>query len=823
MALLTKAALTDEMNGREKNNLEVAYRAACESVVMLKNNGALPFKGELVALYGKGASQTIKGGTGSGEVNERRSISILQGLENKNKRITTKKWIEDYDKLIAKGKTLKIKDKKSSEGGVAGLINSFMEVSQLPEGRAVTKDDIKKSATENCVYVVSRQAGEGHDRSAVKGDWYLTDRELEDIKFCSFNYKNFVLIINAGSGIDMSFLPETPDIDAILFISQLGTEGGRAVADILFGDVTPSGKLADTWVKSYSDLPFGADYSYLNGNLKEEQYKEGIYVGYRYFDSFNVEPLYPFGFGLSYAAFSTKSVAISYEEGKVSVTATVSNTSRKFSGSEVLQLYVSCPSGQLDKEYQSLAAFGKTENLKPGSGEKLTLSFCMENLASFSYGKSAFILEKGDYVLRLGNSSRCTEVIGAVRLPEEIIVSKHEHICPRNEAFEVLAAKPFPAPQIPEGKILTLSASDFKTESYCYVTPKSSGNEKVRRFVETLSPAEMIDVVVGAGMKDEKPFFNLPGSVGNTTSKFSGRGLANATFCDGPAGIRIQKLSAADDKGNVKPIEFAMGGYNKRLPEPVKQLLTGNVGTDKLLYQYTTAFPVASALANSWNTGLMYEVGCAVNEEMKEYGCVYWLAPAVNIHRNPLCGRNFEYFSEDPFLTGAMASAIIRGVQNADGYSATVKHFACNNQEDNRNKVNSCVTERALREIYLRAFKICVKQGGARSIMTSYNRLNGEYTANSYDLCTKVLRNEWGFRGVVMTDWFSTIVELGHSAACMRAGNDLIMPGEAISKTELRLALKTGKISLEDLRRCCCNVVAQLFESPLQREYINGK
>ena len=328
-----------------------------------------------------------------------------------------------------------------------------------------------------------------------------------------------------------------------------------------------------------------------------------------------------------------------------------------------------------------------------------------------------------------------------------------------------------------------------------------------------------MDILVGVGMFGGNPRFNLPGSVGNTTSKFWDRGLANVALCDGPAGLRIQKRSTVDKKGKVKPVEMAMSIFES-FPEFVKKFMVGDPEKNTVLYQYTTAFPVANALAQTWNTELMEQIGGAIYQEMKEYGCTYWLAPAMNIHRNPLCGRNFEYFSEDPRLSGEMAAAITLGVQQEEGFYVTAKHFACNNQEDNRNFVSSNLSERALREIYLRGFEICVRKGGAKGIMTSYNRVNGVYTPNSYDLCTKALRNEWGFDGVVMTDWYSTNKGQASSAIALKAGNDLIMPGGSSFKKDILQGLKSGIVSEEDVRRCCGNVVKAILNSATQREYI---
>ena len=355
--------------------------------------------------------------------------------------------------------------------------------------------------------------------------------------------------------------------------------------------------------------------------------------------------------------------------------------------------------------------------------------------------------------------------------------------------------------------------------AYTYEERPVYPNDRIKTFVETLTDSEMADIVVGVGMFGGRNRFDLPGSVGNTTSKFWDRGLANVALCDGPAGLRIQRHSTVDKKGKIKPVQMAMSIFESA-PDFVKKLMTGNPEKEPSLYQFTTAFPVTAALAQTWNAPLLREVGSAIHREMKEYGCTYWLAPAVNIHRNPLCGRNFEYYSEDPRLTGYLAAAITRGVQQEPGFYVTVKHFACNNQEDNRNFVSSNVSQRALREIYLRAFEFPVRRGGAKSVMTSYNRLNGVYTPNSYDLCTKILRCEWGFDGVVMTDWFSTNPGQAGSALALAAGNDLIMPGGTIFKRDILKGLTDGRLSREALRRCCANVAASILDSAIQREYI---
>ena len=822
MKLLTKASYSPEVTARERENLQVAYQAACEGMVLLKNDGALPFKTRKIALYGPGASMTIKGGTGSGEVNERHSVTILEGLENRGFEIATRAWIADFDKSYAEAEeAYKIEKKKRVNFLKFGsIMNMLFDNFRAPIGRAITEEDVVSSDTDTCIYVLSRQAGEGGDRRAEKGDMFLTDEEVAAISFCASHYANFLLVIDCGSSIDMSFAEEIPGINAILYFCQLGTEGGNAFADIVSGKVSPSGKLSDTWAKQYSDLPFANEYSYLNGNLEDEFYKEGIFVGYRYFDSFGVEPAYPFGYGLSYTDFSVRSAGISAEGSNVTVKASVTNTGDTYPGQEVVQLYVSAPNGKLFKEYQVLAAFAKTDVLLPGASRTVELRFDLKSLASYREADASYVLEAGQYILRLGNSSRNTMVIGGLTVREETIVSRHQNICPLVKPVEELVSESYAfetlADNLPH---LEIDLSAIETVVYEYETPEICRDPRVQTFVNSLSLEEMVDIVVGIGMFGGETRFNLPGSVGNTTSKFWDRGLANVALCDGPAGLRIQKRSTVDKKGKVKPVDLALSIF-EAFPDFVKKMMTGDPNKETVLYQYTTAFPVANALAQTWNQELMQEIGTAIYREMKEYGCTFWLAPAINIHRNPLCGRNFEYFSEDPRLSGSIAAAITRGIQQEEGFYVTVKHFACNNQEDNRNGVSSNLTERTLREIYLRGFEIAVREGGAKGIMTSYNKINGVYASNCHDICTKALRNEWGFDGVVMTDWFSTNKGQANNALAMQAGNDLIMPGGGHFKKEILKGVKSGQIPEEDVRRCCANVVKAILNSATQRDYI---
>jgi len=822
MKFYTKAAKDPTPNKREAENLQIAYTAACESIVLLENDGTLPLANKTVALYGNGAKRTVKGGTGSGEVNERHSVSILEGLENAGFTVTTKAWIEEYDNLYT------AKEKEFNDNKLKRFFKNPSKAMELLAdfggcaARCVDEKDYQSSNTDTCIYVVARQAGEGVDRRAEKGDLYLTDEEYADIAFCAHKYDKFVLLINAGGQIDMKFMQEISGINAVMYICQLGTAGGTAVADVLQGKVTPSGKLTDTWAKTYSDLPYHDQFSYLNGNLCEEYYKEDIYVGYRYFDSFNVQPAYEFGYGKSYSDFEIKTADVKLDGTKVTVKADVKNVGEKFRGKEVVQVYISAPQGKLNKEYQSLAAFEKTKLLACGDVQQITASFDIKNFASYDEETAQYILEKGEYIIRVGNSSRNTKAVAVISLEKTAVVSQHTNICEIKEEFELLSEANLYNEKSDENIIkLALNAQNVVKEEYDYGVNQAVADIRITEFMSQLSLEDMAEVVVGTGMFGGEKRFDMPGSVGNTTSKFWDKGLANVTLCDGPAGIRIAQRAALKNDGSTKLIDMPLSAF-KIMPKWIQKLILADSEKSTVLYQYTTAFPVATAIAQTFNTELAYQVGTAVYREMKEYGCTFWLAPALNIHRNPLCGRNFEYYSEDPFLSGAMAAAVTKGVQQEEGYYVTLKHFAANNQEDNRKGVSSNVSERALREIYLRGFEYAVKEGKAKGIMTAYNKINGVYAPNSHDLCTKVLRSEWGFDGVVMTDWFSTSKGCADNAVCMQAGNDLIMPGGKREKKEILEGIKNKKITESDLKRCCANVLKAIFNSNIQKEYMDN-
>jgi beta-glucosidase len=551
--------------------------------------------------------------------------------------------------------------------------------------------------------------------------------------------------------------------------------------------------------------------------LEEEYYREGIYVGYRYFDTFKVEPKYPFGYGLSYTEFTIES-AVHLDKTEAVVEVRVTNSGEIYSGKEVVQVYVSCPDGKLKKEYQKLAAFAKTKVLAPGESEVLCIKFNMKDVASYLAEEGAMVLEPGDYAIRVGNSSRNTKVAAYVRTSEEIIVSKHVNICKNRVVMEELQPENEKWNQIMNAPVLELAPEEFECEIYEYKTPEVYRSPELDAVLNVLSTKEMISLLVGAGALSNGKYFCAPGSAGTTTGKLVEKGVPDVSLADGPAGLRLQRRAVVLRNGKLKPVDPFISTM-KYMPGILKKKLLGDPDKHPVVYQFTTSFPVGLALAQTWNMEVLEKVGQAVGEEMKAYGVTYWLAPALNIHRNPLCGRNFEYYSEDPYLAGKATAAITKGVQKSRGCYVTIKHFCCNNQEDNRMHTNANVSERALREIYLRGFEIAVKESRPGSVMTSYNKVNGVYANNSYDLLTKVLRNEWGFDGLVMTDWFATGKKEGNHALAIATGNDLIMPGGEAAEKEIYKALKAGLISEEDIRRCAANILRGIMSSRIYQAY----
>lgn len=806
----TKASFHDTVTERELKNKALAFEAAAEGVVLLENDGALPLKPGKLALYGAGAAYTIQGGSGSGEVNVRHAVNALEGLENAGFTVTTKDWIKRYDAAWKRGKEAFIREsrKKLRHLSTHVLAELMAAEYRYPSGDAITEQEIEASGTDSCVYILSRQSGEGHDRKDEAGSFRLTETEIANIRLCAECYARFILVLNTGAVIDLSPLDEIEGINARVYMNQLGMEGGNALAAVLTGKRTPSGKLAVTWPKRYADIPFGSEFA--KPGFDTALYKEGIYVGYRYYDSIGVEPRYPFGYGKSYTDFVLKTTSVELIGADVQLSVAVTNTGT-FSGKEVAQVYVSCPQGDEAREYQRLSAFGKTRLLAPGESETLNLRFPLSTLSSYDESTAETYLEAGDYIVRAGDSSQNTVPAAKLTLSDRVVLSRHKNLCAANETVQQLDGTKLPAETLPDDlQVLCIDPELFHAVEYGYEPKKEALSDKTKAFLDSFTAEELVKFCAGTGLFGENKGFRVPGAVGHMTTDYLDRGIPNRELCDGPAGLRIQRRSTIDKKGKIKAVDAAISLY-EFLPGWLTKLLLGNPEKEQLLYQFVTGFPVASAVAQSWNAPLAEEIGRAVSAEMTEYGVTWWLAPALNNVRNPLCGRNYEYYSEDPLLSGKLAAAVTRGVQETPGNYVTVKHFAANNQEENRYYVSSELDERTLREIYLRGFEIVVREAGPKAVMSAYNKINGVYCANNRELCTEVLRGEWSFDGIVMTDWLSTGEDRADEAGCLNAGVDLIMPGGKKVVKALLKAYKDGRLTDKTLRQCCGRVLEEIL------------
>lgn len=801
---------TKEESQRELEHRALARRAAADGMVLLKNDGILPLTNRKIALYGVGARMTVKGGTGSGDVAERYSVTIEQGLKNNGYTVVNPLWLDRFEKKFqadTESWRQSVEDKIKGYGPIRTM-KMFDIIHACPQpcptATPVLADELTDE-TDTAIYVLARQAGEGGDRKAEKGDYLFSDIEFDSIKTLCAHYKKVLLVINCGSAMDLSVLDEV-DVGAVLHFSQGGMEGGNAFADIVSGNVTPSGKLTSTWGYAYADYPSADTFSYLNGDLSYNNYYESIYVGYRWFDAVKKQPRFPFGFGLSYTSFAHEVNSISVDSTIVTVTASVKNTGDTYSGREVLQLYLAKPG--TDHEKKGLVAFAKTKVIAPGEEDVLTLTFDMAKQGSFDEVQSAFVLEQGEYGLLLGTDALHTDAAGILTLDKSVILEKTNHILPKKAEFSDFTPTAEAASYDAQLPRHTLDPSAFHTNIHDYSIPETKETPKEKRILDALSEKELIELCVGGGYST-KGFIIVPGVVGTTSVRLLKKGIPNITVSDGPAGLRVMQAGAVQKNGLVLypeglPQEWQWG-YLKYVA-PIVKCKRG-----RLVYQYMSAFPCETAQAQSWDTALIEEIGKAIGREMQEIGVTVWLAPGMNLHRNPLCGRNFEYYSEDPVITGKMAAAITKGVQSHKGCFVTVKHFCCNNQEDNRDHMSSNLSERTLREMYLRPFRIVIEEANPGTIMTSYNMVNGVYTPNSFDLCTMVLRNEWGFNGVIMSDWNSTD-KCSHSAA-INAGNDLIMPGNAHVRETLEAALKDGKLDKKRLRRSAARILRLILSA----------
>ena len=811
-----------EISERERAGHRIARAAAAEGIVLLKNDGILPVcKEKPLALLGAGAGKTRKGGTGSGDVCERFDVSVYEGMKEAGFTITSEDWVHDYDQRYdtARQDWKKMILEESEKEGSKGFFDVYTSHAfEVPVGREITEEDF--NGADLAVYVISRVAGEGSDRSAVAGDYELTEYEIYDLQVLAEMKKDIVVLLNIGGLIDLKLIEANPAVKAIAYISQPGMSGGHAVADVLSGTIAPSGKLTDTWAVSYSDYPNHATFSHCNGNVITEKYEEGLFVGYRYFDTYEIPVQYCFGHGLSYTEFEIASAGdIQADENALKLSFTVKNVGNA-AGKEVVQVYAALPEGGLTKEFRRLAGFEKTGLLQPGDTETVTVTIDAKQLAVFDESQCAWILEAGKYVLLAGNSLEDAGTTAVVTAQKTIILEKTHAICPLQEELEELAGKE--ARRAERLGALLEICRDKNVPEIAFapeerempVCRKSVAATEAAELVEKLTTEELIALCVGEVSHGHDVAFGgtgimVPGAAGESSAVLEeSYGIPGIAMADGPAGIRILKSYMADEVNKKVYTRGFLGAMEQGFFAPPMERPEGTVE----YYQYCTAFPIGTMLAQTWNRELQEAVGRHVGVEMEELGISWWLAPGMNIHRNPLCGRNFEYFAEDPLVSGKTAAAITRGVQSIAGVGTTIKHFCANNQEDNRFGSNSVMSTRVLREIYLRGFEIAVRESQPMSVMSSYNLINGVHTANCEDILLTVLRKEWGFRGFVMTDWTTT--SNGSVAwKCTQGGNDLIMPGCPEDFVSIREGLESGELTMEELKASVTRLLTVVLQT----------
>ena len=750
-----------------KAHIDLSHEAACEGMVLLKNEGnLLPLPaGTKVALFGKAQADYVKGGGGSGDVTVAYSRSLLDGMRIKESegKVSVFAPLSDYYAAYVK------------EQYALGK-----EPGRCPE--AAVPSDLLKAArdyADTAIITICRFSGEGWDRTGqpYDGDFYLSHEEEAMVHAVEDVFPRIIVVLNTGGMMDTLWFKDNAKIQASLLAWQGGIEGGLAMADVLCGDVCPSGHLTDTFAVDFAAYPSSDTF---NASKDYVEYNEDIFVGYRYFQTIPgaaEKVCYPFGYGLSYTTFTIGECAASCQGDEITVTAKVVNTGR-VPGKQVVQVYCKAPQGKLGKAARTLVGFTKTALLSPGECEDVAITFPVYTFASYddigAVCKSAWVLEKGDYIFCVGDNVRdCKPVDFVYEVAENRILEQVDARCqPQRLSWRLLAdgshaavenapALPFPEfdqPNAPSGWAPENKwNAQFITDKAKYsLLDVAEGKITLDAFMDTLTLDQMVYLLGG---QPNRGVANTHGFGG-----LNSHGIPNVMTADGPAGVRIEPHCGVD----------------------------------------TTAFPCATQLACSWNTAIVERIGVAAALEMKENGLGVWLAPGMNIHRNPLCGRNFEYYSEDPLVTGKMATAMVKGVQS-QGVGTSVKHFACNNKEVNRVDSDSRLSERALREIYLKGFEIVVKDAQPLTLMTSYNIINGVRASENKELLTDILRGEWGFEGMVTTDWWNH----GSHHKEIAAGNDVKM---ARGNPEHTLQMiRECKLDESCVRACCKRVLEMIL------------
>ena len=763
---------------------EVSREAAREGFVLLKNNGVLPLKkGETVSVFGRDQLNYYKSGTGSGGlVHTEKVLNICEAIIKD----------EDISLNFDVYNTYKEWEKENPFDEGKGWATEPWFQTQMPLSDELVEKASKE--TETALIIIGRLAGEARDNAPVEGSYLLTKDEEKLLEIVSKYFKKTCVILNTGNVIDNNFV-EKYGIDALLYVWQGGQEGTKAIVDVLSGRYSPSGKLSDTILKDVNACPALEGF----GDDDKIYYKDDIYVGYRYYETFAKDKvLYPFGFGLSYTTFDV-SFSASNDEKSVTVTAKVKNTGA-YSGKEVVQVYYSAPEGVLGKPARELVSYAKTKELAPNEEQILTLSFDINDMASYddsgvTGNKSCYVLEEGQYEIYAGTDVRSAQKIHTYTVENLIVTQKLTQAMAPVEPFERLGKNGFEAVPLREYD-LKQRIADNLPEDIAYTGDKGiklvdvyNDKNTLDEFVAQLSDENLAQIIRGEGMNCQKVTPGTTSGFGGLTPELMGFGIPACCTTDGPSGLRLDNGAKA------------------------------------------TSMPNGTLLACSFNKELVERLHNQLAVEMYVYDIDAFLGPGINIHRHPLNGRNFEYFSEDPYLTGTMAAAVARGVSLYNG-TATIKHFCCNNQEHRRHFVNAVVSERALREIYLKPFEIVVKDGYVKALMTSYNPVNGIWTASNYDLNTTILRNEWGYKGFVMTDWWANLNDEGEEPSSANTKAMAIAQNDVYKCTKDALnnsnndnteeSIKKGLLTRGQLQRNAKNILNFVLSSTTFKKYVEN-
>ncbi len=764
---------------------EAALECASEGIVLLKNDGALPLtEGMKIAMFGRAQNHYYKSGTGSGGmVNVSHITDIREGLEGSGLVTVDKDLSSIYDKW----------DLENTEYNNLGWGREAWSMEEMP-----LTEDIVKEARARCdaaVIVIARTAGEDRDNSAKEGSYFLTAKEKDMIRLVTSNFERSVVVLNTGNIIDMSFVSEF-DPSAVLCVWQGGMIGGKAAADVLTGKVNPSGCLADTIAKDLADYP--SDENFGKTGLTD-YYKEDIFVGYRYFETFAPEKiLYPFGFGLSYTSFAFEDLKTGKEDGGIKISFDVVNTGN-VPGKKACLVFVKQPEGKITKPLAVLAGFSKTDVIAPGKKIRMSIDIPLCRLVSFDDDGRAglgtgWVLEEGEYEFFLGGCLKDSVRTGSYFNEKSYLTEKIEPVAAPIEEFDRMTREGFEKAPLRKDEYRDLKERVIPDETVqtgdkgIKLADVKIGKCSMDEFIAQLSDEELSLIIRGEGMGSMKVTMGTAGAFGGVTKSLSEKGIPAVCCADGPSGMRLDSGKKA----------FSL--------------------------------PNGTCLACSFNTDAVEKLFGYTGLEMLSCKVDTLLGPGINIHRHPLNGRNFEYFSEDPLLTGLMAAAQVKAMEK-NKVTPTIKHFSCNNREKDRRKMNSVVSEKALREIYLKPYEIAVKEGGARSIMTSYNRVNGVFTANNYEHNTVILRQQWGYKGIVMTDWWASISKDGkpveefslteHSVMA-RSQNDLYMvchevEEEFIDESDVMEEIRSGKedkIARPELQRSAANILNFAMNTP---------